>query len=77
LEVNILKVAYKAPDAPIQFADSLHQVGFAVLTEPPIPRELIDEAYQEWERFFSSEEKHHYNRSYAVGLREKRSHCLR
>lgn len=58
--MNILKIQYKAPDAPTQFANSLHQIGFAVLTEPPIPRALIDQTYQEWQRFFSSEEKYHY-----------------
>lgn len=58
--MQILKVSYKAPDAPIQFANSLHQTGFAVLTEPPIPRELLAEVYQAWEYFFNSAEKHHY-----------------
>lgn len=56
LVVQILKVSYKAPDAPIQFANSLHQTGFAVLTEPPIPRELLAEVYQAWEYFFTLEQ---------------------
>src|SRR5579859_3501945 len=40
-----------------QFAQSLRETGFAVLTDHPIPARLISDTYAEWERFFASQEK--------------------
>lgn len=55
--MDILKVAYDAPDAARQFALSLKNTGFAVLTNHPIPQDLIEEVFQEWAHFFAGEDK--------------------
>lgn len=58
--MKILTVDYQAPDAAKQFAESLKNTGFAVLTHHPIPPELIRDVFAEWERFFASEDKWNY-----------------
>ncbi|CAA9585362.1 Oxidoreductase [uncultured Synechococcales cyanobacterium] len=58
--MDLLKVEYRDPDAPLKFAKSLHQIGFAVLVDPPIPPQLVAETYAEWQRFFNSEQKYDY-----------------
>jgi len=49
-----------APNAAQTFAASLRDTGFAVLTHHPVNPELIKSAYQDWQAFFASEDKHHY-----------------
>lgn len=58
--MNVLKVRYNDPNAPAEFARSLRETGFAVVVDHPIPAELVNDAYAEWERFFASEEKFLY-----------------
>jgi isopenicillin N synthase-like dioxygenase len=58
--MKLLKIDYNANNAPTQFAESLHEIGFAVLSHPPISQSLIQETYAEWENFFNSEQKHCY-----------------
>ncbi len=55
--MNILKVDYRSSEAPELFARSLHQTGFGVLTNHPIPAELIQKVYDDWKAFFASEKK--------------------
>jgi len=57
---DIETVRYTDPDAPAQFARSLHGTGFAVLTDHPISPERIDAAYAAWGDFFNSEAKHDF-----------------
>lgn len=53
-------VDYRSPEAPEQFARSLKETGFGVISHHPIQQDLIDWAYVEWEKFFGSEEKNDY-----------------
>ena len=50
-------VDYQASDAPAKFAESLHQTGFAVLKNHPIPPELFQQVKKEWVKFLASDEK--------------------
>ena len=56
--MNVLTVDYRASSAPVDFAKSLRETGFAVVTNHPVRFDLIMETYRDWERFFASEEKH-------------------
>jgi isopenicillin N synthase-like dioxygenase len=58
--MEVLKVNYNSPEAPERFCHSLKTTGFAVLTDHPIPMELVNRVYQQWSDFFNSEEKHQY-----------------
>jgi len=58
--METLKIEYQDPNAPLKFASALHQIGFAVLMRPPVPQQLVDETYAEWQQFFHSEAKHRY-----------------
>ena len=58
--MNVRVVDYRAPDAAEQFTRSLHETGFGVLTNHPIPQDLVEKIYAEWLAFFNSEEKFDY-----------------
>ena len=58
--MNVQKVPYESPHAHENFTQSLRETGFAVLTDHPIPHQLIFDVYGEWMDFFNSEEKHRY-----------------
>jgi len=58
--MDVLKVKYGSPEAPERFCHSLKTTGFAVITDHPIPSELVNRVYQKWADFFASEEKHQY-----------------
>ena len=58
--MEVLKVKYRSPEAAERFCHSLKTTGFAVITDHPIPKELVDRVYQKWADFFNSEEKHAY-----------------
>lgn len=58
--MNVLTVDYQSPDAPAQFCKSLRETGFAVLRNHPISPDLINQGYEQWRKFFSSEEKMQY-----------------
>ncbi|HRE03634.1 MAG TPA: 2OG-Fe(II) oxygenase family protein, partial [Ilumatobacteraceae bacterium] len=53
-------VDFQAPDAPIRFTRSLHETGFAVLVNHPLPVELVQSIYDEWLAFFDTEAKEAY-----------------
>jgi len=55
---DIATLSYTAADSPAEFARSLHETGFAVLTDHPIGPERIASAYAAWGEFFNSEAKH-------------------
>ncbi|MFN1548672.1 isopenicillin N synthase family dioxygenase [Vibrio natriegens] len=56
-------VDYLADDAAQQFVASLRETGFGVLKNHPIPQELVESIYNNWQAFFSSEQKNdfHFN----------------
>lgn len=58
--MNVLKVDYQSPSAAKQFALSLSQTGFAVITNHPIQAVQIQEVYRLWSDFFNSESKHDF-----------------
>ncbi len=58
MEVQV--VDYRAPDAARRFTQSLHETGFGVLTNHPIPQQLVERIYKTWLDFFNSDEKAQY-----------------
>ncbi|MBH9575928.1 isopenicillin N synthase family oxygenase [Inhella proteolytica] len=58
MEVQV--VDYRAPDAAERFTRSLHETGFGVLKNHPIPQELVERIYKTWLEFFDSDAKHEY-----------------
>ncbi|WP_042013996.1 2-oxoglutarate and iron-dependent oxygenase domain-containing protein, partial [Aeromonas fluvialis] len=55
--MKVLTVDYRSPDAAQRFTESLRTTGFGVLTHHPIPKELVQSIYDNWYRFFMSEQK--------------------
>jgi isopenicillin N synthase-like dioxygenase len=53
-------VDYRAPNAAQQFGRSLHETGFAVLSNHPLDQQLVSGIYAEWLAFFGTESKHQY-----------------
>lgn len=58
-----LQVRFTEPDAAARFTRSIRETGFAVLVDHPVEWELVETVYDEWARFFASEEKHRYTYS--------------
>lgn len=63
VDVNVDVVDYTAADAPQRFTKSLHETGFAVLVNHPLPQELVQRIYDEWLAFYSTEAKFAYRYS--------------
>ena len=59
-DVSVDVVDYLAPDAPAAFTRSLHETGFAVLVNHPLPQLLVQRIYDEWLAFFESDAKYAY-----------------
>ena len=53
-------VDFTAPDAAEAFVRSIHETGFAVLRNHPLPQALLDRLDQDWRAFFASDEKFDY-----------------
>ncbi|MFK7994757.1 MAG: 2OG-Fe(II) oxygenase family protein [Granulosicoccus sp.] len=53
-------VDYLAPDAEQQFVQSLRDTGFGVLRNHPIAESAVNSIYQNWAKFFNSEEKNEF-----------------
>ncbi len=49
-------------DAPKKFSALLKEIGFVVLVNHPIDKDDIYETYNEWKKFFNSQEKFEYIR---------------
>ena len=58
--MDVLTVRYGAHDTGELLARSLRETGFAVVTGHPVPRELMEQTYAEWERFFASDSKREF-----------------
>jgi isopenicillin N synthase-like dioxygenase len=58
--MDLRKAIYNDRDAPAIVIESLHQTGFAVVTEHPIAFNSIADTYAEWQEFFSLPTKHNY-----------------
>jgi isopenicillin N synthase-like dioxygenase len=57
---QIAVVDWSLPEAPAQFAVSLHSTGFAVLRNHPIGQALIERLHREWDAFFATDTKFRY-----------------
>ena len=57
---NVLTIDFLSEDAPKKLVKSLKNTGFAILKNHPIPIELLNEVYSDWEIFFNSNKKHNY-----------------
>ncbi|KZN61513.1 isopenicillin N synthase family dioxygenase [Pseudoalteromonas luteoviolacea] len=53
-------VDYKSDTAAKEFVESLRNTGFGVLKNHPIPKELVESIYKNWQEFFYTEEKHDF-----------------
>jgi isopenicillin N synthase-like dioxygenase len=56
----VKNINYKSPNCAPEFAESLRETGFAVLSNHPIPQKSVEAVYEDWEKFFKSEEKNKY-----------------
>jgi len=65
--MNVIVVDYQAADAPQKFARSLHETGFAVLINHPLPQALVQRIYDDWLAFFDSDAKFAYRYSEESG----------
>jgi len=60
MSLDILTIKYTDHDAEKQFEHSIKHSGFSVINDHPIESDLIDEVYEDWKNYFSSEEKTKY-----------------
>lgn len=58
--MSLVAIDYQAEDAAERFVTSLHETGFGVLKNHPIPQDLVNQIYQNWQNFFQSEEKEQF-----------------
>jgi len=58
--MNVRTISCRDTQAGSLLVRSLHETGFAVLTDHPIPATLLDTIYTGWHAFFDSEEKHEF-----------------
>ena len=60
MSTKIKIIDLKADNAGIEFVESLHYTGFAILYNHPLDHNLITSVYDEWGDFFNSDAKHSY-----------------
>ena len=58
--MQVRVIDYQSENAAAEFAQGLHEIGFAVLSNHPVPQHLIDQAYEDWYAFFKSDQKEQY-----------------
>lgn len=58
--MHVQTINFNSKDASTQFAQSLRETGFAVLSHHPIDTKKIHAVYQEWQDFFNSDIKFDY-----------------
>ena len=56
--MQVRVVDYRAADAAEQFTRSLHETGFGVLVNHPLPQDLVEKIYADWLTYFNGTEKH-------------------
>ena len=54
MSLKVLTISYNDSNAPQDFESSLKHSGFAVLEDHPISKELINDVYNEWMKFFNN-----------------------
>jgi isopenicillin N synthase-like dioxygenase len=55
---SIQVVDFQTADAAADFAKTIKETGFGVLSNHPIDTKLVDEVYALWDAFFNSDAKH-------------------
>jgi len=58
--MDVSVIDYRSPDAPREFAASLHDTGFAVLVNHPLDPHLVTRIYDEWNDLFESDAMQRY-----------------
>jgi isopenicillin N synthase-like dioxygenase len=58
--MSIKVVDLNSENAAQEFTDSLHNIGFAVLSHHPVGLDLMQEAFAKWKAFFDTDEKYDY-----------------
>lgn len=58
--MQVRVVDYRAADAAEQFTRSLHETGFGVLVNHPLPQSLVEKIYADWLAFFNGDEKQQF-----------------
>jgi isopenicillin N synthase-like dioxygenase len=58
--MNVDTIDYCHPNAPNRFEKSLHETGFAVLRQHPLPPDLVRRVQDEWLAWFRTEAKYEY-----------------
>lgn len=53
-------ISYKSESVGPELVNSLHDSGFAILRDHPIPGSLLDSIYSDWIAFFGSDHKQRY-----------------
>jgi len=53
-------ISYKSKSAGAELVNSLHDSGFAILRDHPIPGSLLDAVYDDWMAFFGDDDKQRY-----------------
>ena len=57
---ELAAVDYTAPDAEERFVRSLRETGFGVLRNHPVPQSVVQDIYQHWTGFFTSDDKERF-----------------
>lgn len=52
---SVKRVDFTAANAAEEFANSLHETGFAVLYNHPVAKQDIEDLYQRWQQFFEQD----------------------
>ena len=58
--MKVSQINFNDKNAPENFTKSLKSSGFAVLNNHPISKDLIKLVYNDWSKFFKSNDKNHY-----------------
>ncbi len=58
--MTVQTINYESDSAGADIASSLHDTGFAILRNHPVPQSLLDTVYEDWNTFFSSDDKRRY-----------------
>lgn len=61
MSMDVQTIDFMQPDAGSRFVRSLHETGFAVLSNHPVPKQLLNTLYRGWRDFFNSGEKEDYH----------------
>ncbi len=69
--MNVRSIDFRSDDAGKQFAQSLHETGFAVLRNHPVSATMLDCMREDWRAFFADDGRYEFvaNREHDAGDR--------